>query len=82
MCRIRGSDSTNPISCFITQGVDCNGHGTHCAGLVGGAAYGVAKTTNLLGVRVLDCNGDGNSMEIISGTRLIFNLFVFIYYYY
>ncbi|XP_071823336.1 scavenger receptor cysteine-rich domain-containing protein DMBT1-like [Apostichopus japonicus] len=60
----RASVAYNALS---GNGVDCNGHGTHCAGLVGGATYGVAKTTNLLGVRVLDCNGDGNSMEIISG---------------
>ena len=34
---------------------DCNGHGTHVAGTVGGSTYGVAKGVNLVAVRVLDC---------------------------
>jgi len=38
---------------------DANGHGTHCAGTVGGSKYGVAKKTILHGVKVLDNNGDG-----------------------
>src|SRR5688572_27109617 len=38
---------------------DCNGHGTHVAGTVGGSAYGVAKGVTLVPVRVLDCSGNG-----------------------
>ncbi|ANZ37940.1 hypothetical protein BBK82_19650 [Lentzea guizhouensis] len=38
---------------------DCNGHGTHVAGTVGGKSYGVAKQVKLVGVRVLDCAGSG-----------------------
>ncbi|MER7697695.1 S8 family peptidase [Streptomyces sp. NPDC096095] len=37
---------------------DCNGHGTHVAGTVGGGAYGVAKGVKLIGVRVLNCRGN------------------------
>jgi subtilisin family serine protease len=33
---------------------DCNGHGTHVAGTVGGTTYGVAKDVTLHAVRVLD----------------------------
>ncbi|MBT2428317.1 S8 family serine peptidase [Streptomyces sp. ISL-112] len=40
---------------------DCNGHGTHVAGTVGGAAYGVAKAVKLVGVRVLNCQGSSGS---------------------
>jgi subtilisin family serine protease len=38
---------------------DCEGHGTHVAGVVGGLAYGVAKDTALRAVRILDCEGNG-----------------------
>ncbi len=30
---------------------DCNGHGTHVAGTVGGTEYGVAKGVQIVGVR-------------------------------
>ena len=46
---------------------DCNGHGTHVAGTVGGALYGVAKNVKLVSVRVLDCKGDGAYSSIIAG---------------
>jgi subtilisin family serine protease len=46
---------------------DCRGHGTHVAGTVGGATYGVAKGVTLRPVRVLDCNGSGTSSTVISG---------------
>ena len=46
---------------------DCNGHGTHVAGIIGGAKYGVAKKTNLIPVRVLDCAGSGSYSSVISG---------------
>src|SRR5947209_18504005 len=39
------------------KGIDCNGHGTHVAGTVGGTTYGVAKSVSLVAVRVLDCSG-------------------------
>lgn len=46
---------------------DCRGHGTHVAGTVGGASYGVAKNVSLYAVRVLDCNGKGSWAGIIAG---------------
>jgi subtilisin family serine protease len=46
---------------------DCNGHGTHVAGTIGGKTYGVAKNVNLVGVRVLDCKGSGSYSAIIAG---------------
>lgn len=45
---------------------DCFGHGTHVAGIVGGAQYGVAKAANLYAVRVLDCTGSGTWSGIIA----------------
>ncbi len=46
---------------------DCNGHGTHVAGTVGGATWGVAKATQLIPVRVLGCNGSGTTSGVIAG---------------
>jgi subtilisin family serine protease len=46
---------------------DCNGHGTHVAGTVGGSTWGVAKSARLHSVRVLDCNGSGTVSGVIAG---------------
>jgi subtilisin family serine protease len=46
---------------------DCNGHGTHVAGTVGGSAYGVAKGVDLVAVRVLDCTGSGLTSGVLAG---------------
>ncbi|MFJ2086880.1 S8 family peptidase [Micromonospora chokoriensis] len=46
---------------------DCNGHGTHVAGTVGGSSYGVAKGVQLVGVRVLNCSGSGTNAGVIGG---------------
>ena len=46
---------------------DCNGHGTHVAGTLGGATYGVAKQVQLVPVRTLDCTGSGLISGIIAG---------------
>ena len=48
-------------------GGDCNGHGTHVAGSIGAADYGVAKEVALVGVRVLDCDGAGWLSAVIDG---------------
>jgi subtilisin family serine protease len=48
-------------------GTDCNGHGTHVAGTIGGQTYGVAKDVKLVAVRVLDCKGSGSYSAIIAG---------------
>ena len=46
---------------------DCNGHGTHVAGTIGGKTYGVAKDVKLVAVRVLNCQGSGSYSAIIAG---------------
>lgn len=46
---------------------DCNGHGTHVAGIAGGATFGVAKGVTLHPVRVLDCYGRGPVSDIVAG---------------
>ena len=50
-----------------TDATDCNGHGTHVAGTIGGATFGVAKKVKLVAVRVLDCAGSGSYSSVIAG---------------
>ena len=38
---------------------DCNGHGTHVAGIAGGKTVGAANSVNLIPLRVLRCDGTG-----------------------
>jgi len=46
---------------------DCNGHGTHVAGTIGGSTYGIAKQVTIVPVRVLDCFGSGTLSGVIAG---------------
>ena len=62
-----GGRASNVFDVFGGNGQDCNGHGTHVAGTIGGSTYGVAKSVFLRGVRVLDCNGAGTNADVISG---------------
>lgn len=50
---------------------DCNGHGTHVSGTVGGTTYGVAKGVKLYAVRVLDCSGSGTTSGVIAGINWV-----------
>jgi len=51
------------------NGNDCNGHGTHVAGTVGGSTYGVAKAVRLFAVRVLSCSGSGSTSGVTSARQ-------------
>jgi subtilisin family serine protease len=62
-----GYDAITPLD----PKADCNGHGTHVAGTVGGKTYGVAKAVRLIGVRVLDCNGSGSTSGVIAGVNWV-----------
>ena len=62
-----GGRAANVFDAFGGNGQDCNGHGTHVAGTVGGSTYGVAKSVNLRGVRVLNCSGSGTNSGVIAG---------------
>jgi subtilisin family serine protease len=57
-----GNDDGSPAP----DGEDCNGHGTHVAGTIGGETYGVAKNVRLWAYRVLDCRGNGYVSDIVA----------------
>jgi subtilisin family serine protease len=59
-----GFDATLPVAGTAD---DCNGHGTHVAGTIGGATYGIAKGVQLVAVKVLDCTGFGQTSGVIAG---------------
>jgi len=50
---------------------DCNGHGTHVAGTVGGRTYGVAKGVQLIAVRIFDCSGGSPRSRTIAAVNWV-----------
>ncbi|MEU4744696.1 S8 family serine peptidase [Actinosynnema sp. NPDC023658] len=60
----RATWGTNTVD---TNNTDCNGHGTHVSGTVGGTAHGVAKGVRLIAVKVLNCSGSGTTAGVVSG---------------
>ncbi|HYW08363.1 MAG TPA: S8 family peptidase [Longimicrobium sp.] len=62
-----GGRASNVYDALGGNGTDCNGHGTHVAGTIGSATYGVAKGAMLRGVRVLNCQGSGSSSGVLAG---------------
>jgi len=66
-----GNRAVKGFDAFGGTGEDCDGHGTHVAGTVGGETYGVAKNVNLVAVRVLDCNGSGSYSGVIAGVDYV-----------
>jgi len=55
---------TNTVDKTTTDG---NGHGTHCAGVVGGKTYGMAKQAKLVAVKVLGDSGAGTIQAVVDG---------------
>src|ERR1044072_8962868 len=68
-----GGRASAVFDAFGGNGQDCNGHGTHVAGTVGGSTYGVAKSVMLRAVRVLDCSGSGPTSGVIAGVDWVTN---------
>jgi len=50
---------------------DVHGHGTHCAGTVAGASYGVAKQAKVYGVRILNDRGSGTFSGIMKAMEWV-----------
>ncbi|MFT7834805.1 S8 family serine peptidase [Saccharothrix sp. BKS2] len=64
----RATWGTNTVD---TNNTDCNGHGTHVAGTVGGTAHGVAKEVRLVAVKVLNCAGSGTTAGVVNGVNWV-----------
>jgi subtilisin family serine protease len=60
------ADPTDPLL-IGDMNNDCQGHGTHVSGSIGGKTYGVAKQVKLVAVRVLNCAGYGSDADVIAG---------------
>jgi hypothetical protein len=67
--------ATPTYDVFNQGGVDCNGHGSHVSGIVGGltgtTVTGVATGVQLHVVRVLDCAGNGPVSGIIDAINFV-----------
>jgi subtilisin family serine protease len=66
-----GRASLGPTYAGGGNATDCNGHGTHVAGTVGGSVHGVAKSVRLVAVKVLSCSGSGSISGVISGVNWV-----------
>lgn len=76
--RIQGSYTDSITGAFFLADlthegnfIDGYGHGTHVAGTIGSATWGVAKKTTIFAVRVLDSNGSGTNADVIAGMEFI-----------
>jgi subtilisin family serine protease len=63
-----GNDDAIP---GVPDGDDCHGHGTHVAGTIGGATYGVAENVRLYGYRVFNCTGTGSVSKLLTALDTI-----------
>ena len=70
-----GGRASNHYDAFGGNGSDCNGHGSHVAGTIGGlvgtSITGVATGVQLHTVKVLDCAGNGPVSGIIAAIDFV-----------
>ncbi|MDT0342472.1 S8 family peptidase [Streptomyces litchfieldiae] len=66
-----GGRATFGFDAFGGNGSDGNGHGTHVAGTVAGASYGVAKAADIVAVKVLDNAGSGTIETVVAGVDFV-----------
>ncbi len=53
------------------NGSDCNGHGTHVAGIIGSKSYGAAKGVKIRALKALDCDGSGYLSDIVAAANWV-----------
>lgn len=61
-----GGRATFDYNSIDSNNTDCNSHGTHVAGTIGSASYGVAKSVRLHGVKWLNCAGSGTTSSAVA----------------
>ena len=66
-----GCDPIDKINHQNQAGRDCEGHGTHVAGLVGGNGTGVTNNVTLYSVRILDCNLVASVASLVQGLMCV-----------
>lgn len=66
-----GGRAVEGFSVFDDDGSDCNGHGSHVAGILGSSEWGVAKDVTLVSVKVLDCEGSGTVSGLYYGIEWV-----------
>jgi UDP-3-O-[3-hydroxymyristoyl] glucosamine N-acyltransferase len=67
-----GSDGEGSDARRVSYG-DCNGHGTHIAGIIAANTVGIAREAKIYAVRVLDCNGGGYVSDLIDGLSWVYD---------
>ncbi|XP_065903952.1 extracellular serine proteinase-like [Dysidea avara] len=66
-----GCDPIDKLRNETHEGEDCNGHGTHVAGLVGGNGTGLATGVTLFSVRVANCGGRASEASLLDGLMCV-----------
>ena len=66
-----GGRATFDYNAVGGSNTDCNGHGTHVAGTVGSASYGIAKGVRLHAVKMLNCSGSGTTSAAINAINWV-----------
>ena len=69
--RYPGCDPIDKLSNTTQKGEDCNGHGTHVAGLVGGNGTGLATSVTLFSVRIANCSGRASEVSLLDGLMCV-----------
>ena len=68
-----GCDPIDKLYHQNQAGRDCEGHGTHVAGLVGGSGLGVANGVTLFSVRILNCGLEATEASLLHGLMCVVN---------
>ena len=66
-----GCDPIDKLENETREGEDCNGHGTHIAGLIGGNGTGLATNVTLFSVRVANCRGRASEASLLDGLMCV-----------
>ena len=66
-----GGRATFDYNAIDTNNTDCHGHGTHVAGTVGSATYGIAKGVRLHGVKMMNCSGSATTTSAVNAINWV-----------